>query len=77
MLAVLGAMEEEIVRLRARLTDVREETVARVRVAADNTAGAGHPVETGVVIGSVLDELDHVRDAVRRVILEQRARFFV
>jgi len=32
MLAVLGAMEEEIARLRERLTHVREETVARIRV---------------------------------------------
>ncbi len=39
MLAVLGAMEEEIVRLRARLTDVREETVARVRVARGSFDG--------------------------------------
>lgn len=39
MLAVVGAMEEEIVRLRARLTDVREETVARVRVARGSFDG--------------------------------------
>ena len=39
MLAVLGAMEEETVRLRARLTDVREETVARIRVARGSFDG--------------------------------------